>query len=170
MELTIHSSQVVLLAQPLRLHCLLYLQLPTMDCSNRKFICMLFSFPHLKQFLMQLHRCEGGSCNIALSSDYHSVAQLLITSIIFLKGFLMLGSLVSIIEMLQAIIYSFTGIFTLRTFAIYQNNWVVLSSLAVLGISRVSLALVWISNLFAYLPMLLMVLHSLATSSRSPLR
>lgn len=142
LELTIYSSKAVLFAQPLWSNCLFCHQLPIIYCSNRKFICVFFYFPHLKQFLIKLHRCEDGTCNIAFSSDCYSVAQSFMTSTPFFPVLLMLGSLVSTLEMSQAITYSFAGIFTLRTFAIYQNNWVVLSSLAVLGISRVSLATV----------------------------
>lgn len=35
-----------------------------------------------------------------------------------------------------------TGIFTLRTFAIYSNNWIVLSALTILGVARITMALV----------------------------
>lgn len=48
---------------------------------------------------MRLHRSEGNTCNFALFSDYHSVAQLLVTFTSFLMRLLMLGSLVSIMEM-----------------------------------------------------------------------
>lgn len=34
------------------------------------------------------------------------------------------------------------GIFTLRTFAIYHRNWVVLAILATMGVSRIALELV----------------------------
>ncbi len=62
-----------------------------------------------------------------------------------LPRLLMLVSLVSALKMSHTITHGLEGIFTLRTFAIYQNNWVVLSILAILGISRTVLDIVRIS-------------------------
>lgn len=39
-------------------------------------------------------------------------------------------------------IHCLTGIFTLRTFALYGNNWAILIALTVLGVARVAITFV----------------------------
>ncbi len=103
-------------------------------------------------------------------SDFHIVAQYSMSSKISPSTLLMSASLVSVLNILWAITHRVAGIFTLRTFAIYHNNWVILSVLAIQGFSRVALGLVRIVTLWPHLSMFLLRLHSSVASTTSLLR
>ncbi len=169
LEFTLHGSQAVILLQSLWRHFLFLRQLHFNNHSNWIPASAFFSYIFIVQFLIQYNRCQLSTCSIEFY--WLSYSCMALGSLQSVSGVVVdTSNICEYLKMSQAITHVLVGIFTLRTFAIYHNNRVILFVLAILGFSRIVMYLVRIATLGSYLPVCLMKSPRSVASSRSLLR